>query len=209
MSKEVSYYDCFQKIIKPRARFLPEINCSRLFLLNGCPKNEEENKIRAFQILIQEGLLSEDERGNYSVKSPMFPNFFLNPKLEDKELYFTLSLDAYLFRLKFKKQTFELVKHGEYVIPENPSSIDWKIMRLKHFRVDRNNRILENLLKKGFIQLSTKGNFSVVERVGTMRKRRYINFEKFNCKNRYYFTRKSDVKKIVKGYVGDLEIIEH
>ena len=206
--RKINYYECSQKIIKPRARFLHEINCYKLFLLNNCPKEFEDEKQRAFSRLLYEGLLSEKEKGNYFVSSPLFPNFKLNPNLEGQKLFFTLRLDASSYKDKFRKPTFKLSGDiGSYVVPDEPTGVDWKIIRLKHFKEYRHKDLLEQLMNKNLISLKKKGNFSVVQRVGSAHGRRYLNLEYFSSSERYYFTRRKDVQNIFKTYgEKDLEI---
>jgi len=141
---------------------------------------------REMKDMVHIGLLSESETGNYSLIYDPLKNHVINPFIGDTQLYFVCKRDAEGLARAFKFRPTStpwqsltldkyIRKHGDYVIPDNPTTLDLKIMFMKSGIEDPEKNIIGFLLKEGILSKEEIGNYAIASEP-CKGQRYYLNF---------------------------------
>jgi len=224
----VHYYDWdkhWREICEKKAKgvlgwyadFFPNVRMSKLFDIMQFGRRFLDIERGVFENLVNEGVLSVSEQGNYSVRSVLLSDFNVNPLLrpenpdeQPETLYFTSKDVAEGFRNGFVRKTsrisgeaLETVCSGSFQIPVDITVQDWKVLRIKNLESNRSysstpSDVLSALRTREILTGSGKGNWSVVYQPSPKRTRRFLNFESREV--RYYFKDKGDANKYARSF---------
>ena len=190
--------------------YVPRLRAGYLskFFASTVPELEE----KALRKVYNAGFLSHSKKGNFSFVLHLAPNFGFS--LNNKKLYFTLEEHCKdVLESRGLSLYSQILKHGEYIIPEEINKHDWAVIRTKHLRAKRlfpQDEIMLKLMERDIINSKKQGNFSVVYN-RSRNKRVYLNLRD-NIDIKYYFIHKKDAinfSKIFPMELEKLEIISH
>ncbi len=187
--------------------YVPNLKVLNLsnFFASAVPELEEKALMKVYNA----GFLSYSKNGNFSFFLPMVPNFGFF--LDNKKLYFTLEKHCKdILKLKGLSLFSQILKHGEYFIPEEINEHDWAVIRAKN--LFSQEEIIPKLVEKDIISPKEKGSFSVLYKPSPHHSRINLNFRDKKFGTKYYFVHKKDAdyfSKIFPMKLEKLEIISH
>ena len=94
-------------------------------------KNQPIAREEVLEELLGVGLLSRSLTGNYSLRAPIDPDYYLNPVLESRRLYFTTRDFAERYGRVFNARALLPSKESPWRITSPPWPQDWRELFMK------------------------------------------------------------------------------
>ncbi len=166
--------------------------------------------------LVDYGILSESPEGRYAVESTLFSDsvdstrgFFLGPEFKGRRFYFTSWQSAgHYIRKITKKGVFTVcakaVKQEDFIIPDNPTSLEWRYIRIRHAddlyfaRYAIDTLIEKRILVPRTSEKTLEKTFTVVYQPPTPERRKNLNLNWDNKK--YSFVNKKHAATFAKSF---------
>lgn len=155
-----------------RADLIPalDVNSLRFFERRGGRFAE-----MALNRLLDIGLLSVHSAGNYGVGNGLIGPDFYNPRLVRDTLFFVRECEAKEYLEKYRPRiTASVTQRGVYSLPNGFGVREWSALRIKlggndklFWEDERFLNVQRQLTESGQISANKKGNYEVVNALGT------------------------------------------